>query len=385
VSLEASADTEPEDMPVRTAPKRAKESAAPPAPARPTGTTAKPGGADAGQDQAQAQAGAQAGVGPSPDDYEDAVLGDMAPSGDSTMGVLHQYDLLEDNDDDDDEHEHVDMEDDVQFVAVDTLERCVYLIAQIKHLYSKRAYVDLVDLLRKKVANLLVTEDDLRRTGFGKVLTQLLRHGKDDEVQRVAAEIITEWRTRVSYRDVDAARETEQERIERIKFEEYMDLPAVSLTVPENMSMGRQVVYVESLQPKSHQYEKEATLVRASVSKPFGFELNIKSLAGGKLRAFVSHIEDNIATCAGPEGRKLELNDEVLAVDGKLVSAMTRPAFLRKLKTKKLPLRLLSYVAGAEKHDDYSTEDQALYRFLRVSAGDLVPIDDDGGGGMSAV
>lgn len=46
-----------------------------------------------------------------------------------------------------------------------------------------------------------------------------------------AQEIVTEWKNRVGYRDIDAERETEQERIEREKFEDFMRLAPIPVSL----------------------------------------------------------------------------------------------------------------------------------------------------------
>lgn len=89
---------------------------------------------------------------------------------------------LDDDDDDDGELS----EEEEEFVAVPTLLQCEAMAEKIKALTAAKKWRKLHTLLRHRVARLLVTEDDLRRSGIGRVLAKVVKRADTDDCADVS-------------------------------------------------------------------------------------------------------------------------------------------------------------------------------------------------------
>jgi len=285
-----------------------------------------------------------------------------------------------------------------QFVVKDPLEQCFHFIGLIKSLFKQKKWEVLLDLLRRRVVTMLVSEDALRRSGIGRIISKVARHAKDYKVQMAANEVLTEWQSRVGFRDLAAERETETERMERIKFEEFMQLPAINVRDSANGRSGSDggdggggdvgvMEWSTALEPaKGQTFEKRISLIRETdfsgiFTRPLGFELNIRPRMDGGITAVVAHIEpDSVAVNAGREGCRLELNDEVVEINDTKLQNLDQESFMAMLKTKKMDLVLEAFVPGAEHGGETNEgeEDQGLYRHYKVTNDDLIAFDDPG-------
>jgi hypothetical protein len=279
---------------------------------------------------------------------------------------------------------------------VDPLDQCFALVAQIKRLYKQENWDALLELLRLRVAYLIATEDDLRRSDFGRVLGKVVRHAKDHRVQMAAQEVIAEWKARVGYHDIHAARETEAERMERLKFEEFMALPAISLRKGPKAGQQQNGGFVDEMEQVKARpvYTKTITLNReinfkGSFSKPLGLDISIRQqhLRGG-IKAFITDVKPGgVAITAGREGCRCELNDEIIAINKISLGSLTQEEMFAKLKKRKVELLLCAYAPGQEDEQSGNTEDQNLYRFYRAQNDDLMQLEPakEGEDGFSSV
>ena len=271
---------------------------------------------------------------------------------------------------------------------VDPLEHCMELISIIKKLYKAKEWDSLLDLLRKRVAELRCTEDDLRRSEFGRVLGKVVRHAKDHRVQVAAQEVLTEWQNRVGFFDFRHERENEAERVEREKFEAFMRLPAIPLrrtaaaVEPGDVLRSENAEGFTSTTPKSNKYEKRIELRRevsmmGVFAKPLGIDVNIRAAVTGGIKAFITDIKpDTPAASAGREGCRLELNDEIISVNGINLDSgkLTKELLYECLKKRRVDMILSAFIPGEEDEVAIEEEDQELYRFYRATADDMLSL-----------
>ena len=276
---------------------------------------------------------------------------------------------------------------------VDPFVQCMELISIIKGMYKLKEWDALLELLRKRVANLRCSEDDLRRSDFGRVLGKIVRHAKEDHrVQMAAQEVLTEWQNRIGFHDFRHERETEAERIERIKFEEFMRLPAISLNrktaAVEPGDILRSEIDIASVRQlkKTKKYEKRIEMRREQTmlgvfTKPLGIDVSIRDAVGSNgIKAFITDIKpDSVAIAAGREGCRVELNDEIISINGINLDSgeLTRELLYAKLKKPKVDLILSAFIIGEEDELAVEEEDQQLYRFYRATADDMVSLPNN--------
>lgn len=79
-------------------------------------------------------------------------------------------------------------EEEEEFVAVPTLLQCEAMAEKIKALTAAKKWRKLHTLLRHRVARLLVTEDDLRRSGIGRVLAKVVKRADTDDCADVSVQ-----------------------------------------------------------------------------------------------------------------------------------------------------------------------------------------------------
>lgn len=108
------------------------------------------------------------------------------------------------------------------FVAMPVLDQCEILTRRINRLLDRKDDTSLLRLLKKQVAPLLVTEDDLRCSGFGKLMSKIVKQSTNSTVRMKAQTIINEWRMKIRHRDPILEREDEIDRKNRQKFEDFM-------------------------------------------------------------------------------------------------------------------------------------------------------------------
>merc|ERR1711988_69504 len=99
------------------------------------------------------------------------------------------------------------------------LDQCEAAIDDIKALMATGKWDKLVEYLRIRVLPLLVTEEDLRRSGIGKMLARIVKNADGHaESKRQAQEIIEIWKDKIHHRDPELEKRDEADRIEREKF-----------------------------------------------------------------------------------------------------------------------------------------------------------------------
>eukprot|EP00037_Helgoeca_nana_P014295 m.133155 g.133155 ORF g.133155 m.133155 type:complete len:872 (+) comp22485_c0_seq1:51-2666(+) len=253
-----------------------------------------------------------------------------------------------------------------EFVAVSTLLRCEALVDRIKTLTLAKKWRRLHRLLQEQVAVLLVTEDDLRRSGIGRVLAKVVRHAEVPEVGVLAADIIEDWKEKVNHRDPTEERELEAERIEREKFQQFINLAPASLGIQSSeVREGESITGVGGAQQKAAApvyYEKEFELVRGIRRKPLGFELTLGSPNSGGTAAVVGKVVPNgLADKAARAGCAIEEHDEVVSVNGTKLSACTREEAMALFKSAAVKLTLRSIMPGSEVAGDDDGGDDGLY------------------------
>lgn len=278
---------------------------------------------------------------------------------------------------DSDNSEDEEIED--EFVAVSTLVQCEALVDRVKILTAEKKWRRLHRLLREQVAGLLVTEDDLRRSGIGRVMAKVVRHTEKPEVRLLATDIINQWKDKVHHRDPHEERELETERIEREKFQDFINLAPASLGIQSGeCEEGVDITGVSSEQVEPSgpvYYEKEFELARGLRRKPLGFQITIGNPPSGGTSAIVGRVASNgLAAKAAREGCAIEEGDEVLSVNGKELKNCTREETMALFKSANVKLVLRSIMPGSELAEEdgeeaglYSTAGMPLFDKVRPS------------------
>jgi len=275
-------------------------------------------------------------------------------------------------DDGDDSADEAIPEGQTDFVAVSTLVRCEELMERIKSLTLSKKWKRLHRVLREQVQPLLVTEDDLRRSGIGRVLAKVERHAETPAVQLLAADIIKDWKGKVGHRDPLEERELEAERLEREKFQQFLNLAPATLGIQSaECADGVDIHGVADAEGGATRkgpvyFEKEFFLERGLLRKPLGFEITLSAGENGGAAAVVGKVAPNgLAAKAAREGCMIEEGDEVISVNGTQVADCTREEAMALFKSATVKLVLRAIVPGSEVVDDDSDEAE-LYATSRM-------------------
>eukprot|EP00041_Stephanoeca_diplocostata_P029762 m.886526 g.886526 ORF g.886526 m.886526 type:complete len:891 (-) comp23626_c1_seq2:1034-3706(-) len=277
------------------------------------------------------------------------------------------------------------------FIALSILDRCLLLMKRIKKLTLAEDWLLLLELLRSKVAPLLVTEDALRRSGIGRVLHRIAKHVDNKAVATQADEILLDWKSRMGHRDPAAELAHQAESLERAKFAEFMSLEPIPLTswavgVGKTDDVDRTTVR-RAAGPKY--YEKQLVIKRGMRKQPLGFEMKMSvPVTGGTAAVIESVNPTGIAARSGREGCSIEVGDEIVSICGTYLANCTMDETMQLLKTDVLDIKLRAIIPGSDSHDvaiggddDDTSEAAGLYQtsglsvFHKVLPNDYVTID----------
>lgn len=271
------------------------------------------------------------------------------------------------------------------FVGLNLLEQCEQIQETVKQLVAADDWNGILELLRGDIARMLMTEDVLKRSGIGRMMSKLVKKAPEREIQLVAQEIIEEWKDHVGYRDLIAERRDAAEMKEREKFLEFMNLKPVALhgasgkvdevegeSVEEDPEPDNTTLY----------YEKKFELLRGPKDKTLGFKLTLARTATDSILATVMEVlPGGLADRAQREGCKIEDGDELIEINGQRIANCEKAEILALLKEPQLTLTLRSVVPGSEttnanieEADLYNTTPMPVYHNVRVNPSDFITL-----------
>ena len=231
------------------------------------------------------------------------------------------------------------------FIGLSVLDQCEQIIEHMRQLVADENWAKLLELLRGPITELLVTEDDLRRSGIGRVVAKIVKRAPVPEVQVEAQTVVDGWKERIHHHDPVLERLDRADQKERTKFLEFMNLQPVPLagaagTLPEDGTDENTSGEARQGSRAVHSTKQRCEMHKSKKEKSLGVNLKLcTSPASGALAATVSDaIPDGLADRPGHEGYRIEEVDELIEMNGTRVANCSNTEVVKRLKESKLSL-----------------------------------------------